>query len=198
MNHDFALGCSCGKVRGHLHEVSRQRVHRIICHCGDCQAFLRHLARVDLLDASGGCDLLQCSPADMTFEEGTQHIVGMRLSSRGLYRWYARCCHTPLGNTAARPVPIIGGVPASLLIPTPDTAPIDEVIGKPRGALHRPKTPEQDPRTDVADFRAVAKARYLLMILGLNRGGHRWTTWPHPFFDTVTRRHKYPVLETLS
>ena len=71
----------------------------MLCYCSDCQAYLHYLDRADLLDAHGGSDVVQVAPSSLTFTQGEQHIKGLRLTETGLYRWYAGCCHTPLGNT---------------------------------------------------------------------------------------------------
>jgi len=79
--------------------VSPSTVNRAVCYCDDRQAFLHHLGRADLLDAHGGTDIVQVAPARLSFVQGQERVVGLRLTSRGLYRWYANCCRAPLGNT---------------------------------------------------------------------------------------------------
>jgi hypothetical protein len=37
-----------------------------------------------------------------------ERIVGLRLTPNGLYRWYASCCKTPLGNTLGPAIPFVG------------------------------------------------------------------------------------------
>src|SRR5690606_23051673 len=106
--------CRCGKVRGILRGASPSTVHRIICYCGDCCAFARYLDRADLLDVRGGSDLVQADAASVSINQGSEHIVGMRLSPKGTHRWYAGCCNTPLGNSLDRAMPFIGGLPIQL------------------------------------------------------------------------------------
>jgi hypothetical protein len=53
------------------------------------------------LDTKGGTDVIQTVPANLTFTEGRQVLACMRLTEKGLVRWYAKCCNTPIGNTAA-------------------------------------------------------------------------------------------------
>jgi hypothetical protein len=98
MNHP--LRCTCGTLKGY---VSRpERVNRVVCYCKDCQAFARFLNRADeILDAKGGSDVIQTVPAEVTFTEGQHVLACMRLSPKGLLRWYATCCNTPVGNTLA-------------------------------------------------------------------------------------------------
>jgi hypothetical protein len=60
------------------------------------------LGRADeILDSNGGSDVIQTVPANVTFTEGQQVLACMRLSEKGLVRWYANCCNTPIGNTLA-------------------------------------------------------------------------------------------------
>ncbi|AKU98164.1 hypothetical protein AKJ09_04828 [Labilithrix luteola] len=108
MSRDVAVRCRCGEVQGRLRGVAPSKVNRVVCYCGDCQAFLHWLDRADLLDPQGGSDIVQFAPSSLTFERGAKRIVGMRLSAKGLSRWYASCCKTPLGNTVSPAVPFIG------------------------------------------------------------------------------------------
>lgn len=92
------VSCSCGKLKGRLEQT--QGVNRGLCYCADCQAFARFLKRdTEILDQSGGSDIIQTTPSNLTFSEGQEHLACMRLSPKGLLRWYAACCNTPIGNT---------------------------------------------------------------------------------------------------
>jgi len=53
----------------------------------------------ETLDAQGGTDVIQTLPARLTFTAGREVLACVRLSEKGLVRWYARCCNTPVGNT---------------------------------------------------------------------------------------------------
>jgi hypothetical protein len=87
-----------------------------VCYCHDCRAFVHWLKRDDLLDAHGGTDLVQLARARLEIIEGSSEIRCMRLSSKGLHRWYADCCRTPLGNTIPR-IPYIGIVRSVFELP---------------------------------------------------------------------------------
>ena len=67
MSKSATLSCSCREVQGLVTNVSPTTVNRVICYCDDCQAFLHHLDRADLLDAQGGSDIVQIAPASLTF-----------------------------------------------------------------------------------------------------------------------------------
>jgi hypothetical protein len=106
MNHP--LRCRCGRLRGTVSHP--ERVNRVICYCKDCQAFAHHLGRPDeILDENGGSDVIQTIPANLSFTAGVEQLACLRLSDKGLLRWYAACCNTPIGNTLAdRRVSFIG------------------------------------------------------------------------------------------
>jgi hypothetical protein len=95
---DHPLQCRCGTLKGHVsHSTS---VNRFVCYCRDCQAFAHFLGNPSgILDAQGGTDVVQIRPANVTFTQGHEALACMRLSPKGLLRWYAACCDTPIGNT---------------------------------------------------------------------------------------------------
>lgn len=98
VNH--VLQCRCGSLKGYV-ETSNP-VNRAVCYCKDCQAFAHFLGRPsEILDGNGGTDVIQTLPAKVTFTQGREALACMRLSEKGLVRWYANCCNTPIGNTAA-------------------------------------------------------------------------------------------------
>jgi hypothetical protein len=100
MNHP--LQCQCGTIKGAVGEP--RNANRVVCYCKDCQAFAYFLGReTDVLDERGGSDVIQVSPRNVTFTEGIAALACMRLTEKGLLRWYASCCHTPIGNTMASP-----------------------------------------------------------------------------------------------
>ncbi|HEX4939342.1 MAG TPA: DUF6151 family protein [Candidatus Kapabacteria bacterium] len=93
------IQCSCGAVKGNLSNT--RDINRCVCYCRDCQAFAHFLGRqTDILDSRGGSDIVQTLPKYVSFSAGTEHLACMRLTDKGLLRWYASCCNTPIGNTA--------------------------------------------------------------------------------------------------
>ncbi|HZN86206.1 MAG TPA: DUF6151 family protein [Burkholderiales bacterium] len=96
MNHP--LRCRCGNLRGQV--VLPATTARAVCYCKDCRAFAHFLQRPDdILDAQGGTDIVATPPSHVRFEHGADALACMSLSPRGLLRWYAGCCKTPVGNT---------------------------------------------------------------------------------------------------
>jgi hypothetical protein len=96
MNHP--LQCRCGTLKGYV--VRSAGVNRCVCYCRDCQAFAHFLGRPgEILDAQGGTEVIQIRPANVIFTQGREALACMRLTEKGLLRWYAACCNTPIGNT---------------------------------------------------------------------------------------------------
>lgn len=126
------LSCRCGEVQGVVTKASPQNVNRVVCYCDDCQAFLHRLGRTDLLNARGGTDIVQVAPASLAFVRGQDRIRGLRLTPKGIHRWYASCCNTPVGNTFSPAVPAIGIVATAF---DHGIQRADDVFGAPSGAI---------------------------------------------------------------
>jgi Family of unknown function (DUF6151) len=106
MNHP--LQCRCGTIKGYVANADAGR--RAICYCKDCQAFARFLRQAEtILDAAGGTRIVATTADNIHFSQGLDSVACMSLSNRGLLRWYAGCCNTPIGNTPRDfKVPYIG------------------------------------------------------------------------------------------
>ena len=102
------LICKCGSVSGQVREGTPS--NHLRCYCSDCQAFGRFFGPdAGVLDRKGGTEIVQVSQSRVQIERGLDQLACMRLSPKGLLRWYARCCNTPIGNTLANPsVSVIG------------------------------------------------------------------------------------------
>jgi hypothetical protein len=144
MRTTLPLRCECGKLRGTAHDLGASAGTRIICYCNDCQAFARFLGRSDILDARGGTDIFQASPRCIRLEEFAT-LACMRLSEKGMFRWYCAECKTPLGNTMSGRVPFIGVIHNIIDYESANTR-ADDVLGKPfayvqtRSAIGGPPT----------------------------------------------------------
>jgi hypothetical protein len=92
------IQCECGAFRAQLLNFPRNTPGRLACYCDDCQTFAHHLNRVDLLDGAGGTEVIPVYPAEIQIDAGREVLKCLRLSSGGLYRWYASCCDTPVAN----------------------------------------------------------------------------------------------------
>lgn len=166
--------------------ASPETVNRVVCYCDDCQAYLHHLGRAELLDAHGGTDIVQVAPASLSFYRGADRIVGLRLTPKGLYRWYASCCKSPVGNTAQPAIPFVGIVAQAF---EADGADADALFGPPVGGiLGKFAIGEPPPGTTGVSPRMIL--RVARKLLGWRLRGQ---VWPHPFFDRATRGPVYPI-----
>jgi hypothetical protein len=131
------LECACGAVHWVAREVSGDRGNHVVCYCDDCQAFAYALGSAErVLDANGGSEIFQISPARIEFRTGSEKLACLRLRPNGLLRWYTSCCRTPVGNTlAARQVPFVGLV-LRRAAGEPERRARDAALGPVRGAFN--------------------------------------------------------------
>ncbi|HWO08293.1 MAG TPA: DUF6151 family protein [Polyangiaceae bacterium] len=187
MAQDVELACRCGLVHGWVRGVSPRTVNRAICYCDDCQAFLHHLGRADLLDEHAGTDIVQVAPATVTYDRGAEHIVGVRLTPAGLYRWYASCCKTPLGNTRTPALPFVGLAPE--VFRGIDGPGRDAVFGPGRGGVFGQYATNGAPEGSTRLPLGLV-VHSVWHLLGWKLGGK---AWPHPFFERGTASPSHPV-----
>ncbi len=187
MSQDAELRCRCGNVEGRVADASPANVNRVVCYCDDCQAFAHYLGRPDLLDAHGGTDIVQVAPARLRFHRGDEHIVGVRLTPRGLHRWYAGCCDTPLGNTVGPGIPFVGIV-AEVFRGDGGRGP-DAYFGPASGAIMGKFAVGGAPPGPTG-LQLGLLLRAIRKVLGWRPMGR---TWPHPFFARETGAPSHPV-----
>ena len=124
----MAVECDCGKVKATI-ESKHLRGYRAVCLCDDCQAYAHYLQRADILDANGGTDIIPAMPSHYTIQEGHEKIKCVRLSDKGMFRWYASCCQSPIGNSmSSRAMPYLG-VPSRMFNKKNSTEQIENEFG---------------------------------------------------------------------
>lgn len=97
---DHPLRCKCGTVQGIVKAPSP--LSRGVCYCEDCQMFAHFLGNSsEILDEHGGTDVIPTTPGTVVITQGLDSLACMRLSVKGLLRWYAKCCNTPIGNMSS-------------------------------------------------------------------------------------------------
>ena len=98
---NLPIQCSCGLFGGELVDLSPSAVVHAACYCDDCQAFAQYVEESNrTLDPQGGTEVVHMSPAALRITRGLDHLVCLRLTSRGPLRWYTDCCRTPVASTA--------------------------------------------------------------------------------------------------
>ena len=96
------LQCRCGRLTGVV--VQAARVTRATCYCRDCQAYAHTLGNPEAtLDHIGGTDIVATLQQHVRLTKGAESLACLSLSERGLLRWYASCCNTPIANTTRNP-----------------------------------------------------------------------------------------------
>ena len=129
---NIKLICTCGAVEGIAENLNAKNGNRLVCCCDDCQAFANYLDQADkTLDQFGGTEVYQTSQAQIKIHKGAEHLRCVRLAPKGLIRWYADCCKTPIGNTVNAGLPFIAII-HSFIDKDVDK---DQVLGKIRAYL---------------------------------------------------------------
>jgi hypothetical protein len=117
MTHQFQ--CTCGQLRGEI--LQPRRAMRAACYCVDCRTYAHLLERADeVLDKVGGTNVVATPANNVAIAAGREHLACVSLSPRGLLRWYAVCCRTPIANTPRDwKLPYVGLVHTCLRQPEP-------------------------------------------------------------------------------
>ncbi len=104
--------CRCGATRLKIAVPAPTAGTRVVCYCKDCQtAALLHDGASDVLSRAGGSDIWQTTPDLIDITDGAENLKVIRLSPKGLMRWHAGCCGTPMLNTLSRVrLPFVGVV----------------------------------------------------------------------------------------
>ena len=180
MSHRFQ--CQCGTLQGEV--ASGARAMRAVCYCTDCQTYAHLLGEPQrVLDALGGTDVVATQSSNVRFTAGTSQLACLSLSPRGLLRWYARCCRTPIANTPRDwRVPYAGLVHTVLERPDPIERTFPPVQMHVNAKSAHGKPPGGWPLGPTLQFGGMI-LRFMLARL---RGGYRVT----PFFDA----HGAPVV----
>ena len=167
--------CHCGKLQGELD--TNAVAARAKCYCRDCRAFARYLGNeVERLDGAGGTEVAAALPSGLTFTQGLDQLACMSLGPKGIYRWYASCCNTPVGNTPRNAaIPYVGLVRACLDAPP---ALLDRQLGRARMTANRGSAHGPTSATPVATLLGVARIGGALVMARLS-GSYR----DNPFFD---------------
>lgn len=137
---DVPFACRCGKVQGTVHEVAPDRGNHLKCYCRDCQTAANFLGYQDTLDEWGGTSIFQTIPRFVEFEKGQQHLACLRLSPKGMLRWYAGCCNTPLFTMFDNPRFALAGM-NMMVIAEEDRAKFGPYVGRysTKGARNAPE-----------------------------------------------------------
>lgn len=172
----LAFSCACGKFQGTLSTEGAKAGTHVACFCADCRANEVVHGKND--PAPDPVRLLQIAPEAIKIAQGAEYLRPMRLSSRGILRWYASCCNTPIANTLGKPGLPFAGI-RTALFSDPDH------FGRVRVQAFVPQA-GKPPRTKSALPMVMA----LFKRMGASRLSGSWRDTP--FFDVDTGK---PVAE---
>ena len=175
MKHRFQ--CQCGAVQGEVDQP--ERAVRAVCYCRDCQAYARLLGQPQrVLDPLGGTDVVATQSKYVKFTSGMHLLACLSLSPRGLLRWYAKCCSTPIANTPRDwKVPYVGLVHTCLRQPEPLERSFPQVQMRVNTKSANGRPPSTGALGSMASF-----ARLALRLTGSRLGGSYKAT---PFFGAT-------------
>ena len=171
------LRCVCGALQGALAAVAEPRT-RGRCYCYDCRAYGVWLGRDDVLDAHGGTEVVQTWPSRVRLTAGVEQVRLMKLSPKGLHRWFAGCCRTPIANGFGPGRAPFLGLQARFV--APDARPrLDELFGAAHGVQGRFAPGGCPPGVHASASAGILWAATGMLVRGLWAGGHA----PHPLFS---------------
>jgi hypothetical protein len=166
------LRCRCGKAQGRVEPASKFNMH-VVCYCNDCRAFIHSIGRAEILDEFGGSELFVSTPSQLKLTAGFENLRCLRLSERGMLRWYWSCCNTPLANTLTTTgVPFVSIHRA--FIDLSDT----NVLGPTRRVQARFAVGPRPPKSESSQSPATIVKIMTFLLIARLRGAHK----PNPLF----------------
>jgi hypothetical protein len=131
-----------------------------------------------MLDDAGGTAIVAARPSDVRFTQGADRLACASFSKKGLLRWYASCCRTPMGNTVRDPKQHFVGFARMAL----DPAPLPGESGPPATRLFTPSATRKVASTPVAMALSVVG---IAARMAAARFGGRWKR--NPYFADAER-----------
>lgn len=134
-------------------------------------------------------------PSQLEITLGHENLACVRLTEKGMYRWYTDCCKTPIGNSMNWPkIPFVGVVHSIMDYAASGTK-RDEALGpiqaRVQGKYGKAPLPEGTYQT--APLSIIVKTLVFLL-----RGFWQRTHQPSPFFHADGRPRARPYTLTLT
>ena len=176
---DHPFQCRCGQLAGRL--AAGAVYTRATCYCRDCQAYAEALGEPGrILDAHGGTDVVASIQQHVSFTGGTDQLACLSLTERGLLRWYAKCCNTPIANTPRDPKLSYAGLVHTAL--GRDAASLDAAFGP---SLFATNTDSARGAVASSGVRMLTETLRIIGRLARVRLSGAWRR--SPFFDAGSR-----------
>lgn len=183
---EINLKCACGTVQGKTAYVDKIIGNRMICCCDDCQSFAQYLKQeATVLDQYGGTDIFQLPITHLKITQGNDEVACVRLTAKGMFRWYAKCCNTPIANTMGANMPFIGLIHNFM----DNSLTRDKDLGSARAYLQSKYARKEVDKTTNAPFKTTLRMIFKIFIWkikGLNT--------PSAFFDNKGKPIAKPII----
>jgi hypothetical protein len=174
-----SLRCRCGTLQGEL--LRPDKTLRAVCYCIDCRTYAHALGDATrTLDENGGTEVVATQARYVRFTAGAASLACISLTPRGLLRWYASCCRTPVANTPRDLRLPYAGVMHTCLGTAPERS---AAFGPVRMHVNTRHVRGAVPPARVGQWAALLRIGPGLAWSRVS-GGWRDT----PFFDTATER----------
>jgi len=95
---NISLQCKCGAFAASINQNLSPKSQRFTCLCDDCQTYAHAIGRPDVLECDGGTQIFPTTPASFKISKGAENLKCLRLSPKGMFRFYTSCCNTPIAN----------------------------------------------------------------------------------------------------
>lgn len=161
------FACTCGKVHGHLSDITPRTGAPITCHCDDCRRAGLWLGQDDT--GAEGHTYLQTTPARVHFDAGQDTLSVFTWKNKRLLRWYAPCCNAPLFNTMDTPKWAFASLHVARLAPSDALGPVAT-----HGFMRQPN----------GRFKHKGLLRFMFRFIKRSAGARLSGAWRKtPFFD---------------
>jgi hypothetical protein len=127
------------------------------------------------------------APARVRLDAGVEALACVRLTEKGMFRWYCGQCKTPIGNTMGPSMPFVGLV-HTFMDHGSDGRARDQVLGQPVGYVQTKSARGNPPQVSSSSLlRAIGRSVRMIGTWWLTGGGA-----PSPFFDADSRAPRVP------
>jgi hypothetical protein len=186
---EVKLSCRCGKVQGRITNAKPSSGNRLVCYCKDCRKFAKQFNLGEgILDEFGGTEVLQLAPSNVKIDQGIEYIACMRLTPKGMNRWYTSCCDTPIGTVPKPTIPFVG-VMRTFIAPEQS---LEHAFGPVLGTVYSEQAEDKlgnNPNLPKSSKLALAKVAGQTLIWKVSGKGQ-----PNPFFNSEGRTIIKPTI----
>lgn len=188
---DISLQCRCGAVKGAAKNITPRNGNHLVCCCSDCQRFAHYLDENNehhIVDEFGGTRIYQTSQSQVSISQGSEHVRCLRLTPKGLYRWYTECCNTPIGNTMNAKMAFVGLIHNFIVIPDNPKISLGPILGfvQTNDAVVQPDYPTSSEKVPLRLLLRIIRKLLVWKMRGMGQ--------PSCFFDIQGKALVKPII----